>query len=190
MEDSRAKRPPRRSPTIGDEAFVRATGKAPAEWVRIIEESGGGQRSHAEIAGWLAAEHGLDGWWAQNVTVHYERASGRRAPHQKADGYAVSVSRTVDLEADAIGAWFTHDSLRDRWLDPGLLSLRTLQLGRSARFTVAGSDSRVAIWLTPKPGGRTGVQVQHERLPDPEAVEHWRAFWREHLDRLATIATG
>lgn len=190
MDDPPAKRPPRLLPAIGDEAFVRATGKPPADWFALIDAWGGADRAHAEIAQWLAGEHGLDGWWAQNVTVHYERARGLRAPNQKADGFSVSVTRTFDGSPDSIGSWFTHDALRDRWLEPGLLSLRTVQLGRSARFNVTGGLTRMAIWLTPRPGGRTSVQIQHERLPDAAAVEEWRAFWKERLERLAEAVAG
>lgn len=190
MDDAPERRTLKPLPAIGDEAFVRATGKPSEAWFELIDAWGGQQRSHTEIAAWLAAEQGLDGWWAQNVTVHYERARGLRAPNQKADGFAVSVSRTFDLDPDSIGSWFTHDALRDRWLQPGLLSLRTVQLGRSARFDVAGDSSRVAIWLTAKPNGRTSVQLQHERLPDAEAVDQWRAFWKERMERLAAAAAN
>lgn len=185
MDDASDKRPPRPFTAIGDDAFVRATGKPAADWFALIDGWNGTQRTHAEIATWLTETHGLDGWWAQNVTVHYERARGLRAPHQKTDGFSVSVSRTFGLDPDSIGSWFTHEALRDRWLDPGLLSLRSVQLGRSARFNVEGGDTRMSVWLTPKPNGKTSVQLQHERLASPEAVEAWRAFWKERLDRLA-----
>ncbi|MGI9253139.1 MAG: DUF4287 domain-containing protein [Thermomicrobiales bacterium] len=170
MDDAPEKLPPRRAPVIGDDAFVRATGKPPADWFSLIDEWGGAQQSHADIAHWLTDAHALDGWWAQMVTVAYERSRGLRAHNQKADGFSVSVSRTLDLDADSISSWFTHDALRDRWLEPATLSLRTVQLGRSARFDVAGGPTRLAIWLTPKPSGKTSLQLQHEQLPDAASV--------------------
>jgi hypothetical protein len=190
MDDAPVERLRRSTPTISDDAFRRATGKGPEEWFALLDQQGAQQQRHAEIARWLAEEQGVDGWWSQMITVSYERARGLREPHQKADGFAVSVSRTFDLDAEAIEAWFTHDALRDRWLEPGLLRLRTVQLGRSARFDVEGTGSRLGVWLTRRPNGKTAVQLQHERLPDADAVEEWRAFWKAHLDQLGTIIAG
>jgi hypothetical protein len=43
-----------------------------------------GPTGHTEIARWLVAEHRIGGWWAQSVTVAYERARGVRAKHERA----------------------------------------------------------------------------------------------------------
>ncbi len=37
----------------------------------------------------------MDGWYAQSITVGYERARGLRAPGEHADGFAVGASKTI-----------------------------------------------------------------------------------------------
>ena len=55
-----------------------ATGKGHGEWFGLLDAWGATDHSHTEIARWLNAEHGVPGWWSQNITVNYERARGMR----------------------------------------------------------------------------------------------------------------
>ena len=55
-------------------AIRRGTGKGWAEWIRILDRWGAKKHTHREIARWLRDERGVTGWWAQSVTVGYERA--------------------------------------------------------------------------------------------------------------------
>jgi hypothetical protein len=45
------------------------TGKSWDEWFSLLDAWDAASRPHAQIAGWLRTEHGVDGWWAQSVTV-------------------------------------------------------------------------------------------------------------------------
>lgn len=183
--------PRRIAGSIGDDAVARATGRDWDGWFALLDARSADQpcHDHADTARWLHEEHGLTGWWSQAVTVAWERSRGHRAANQKSDGFAVSVSRTIAAAPDAITAWFTHDALRDRWLEPGMLGIRAVRPGRSARFDVHDGAGRLALWLAPRANGRTVVQLQHERLESSDAVERWRAFWHDRLARLeATLA--
>src|ERR671922_201454 len=62
-----------------DEAVRQNTGKGWREWVSILDDWGARERTHRDIARHLQEEHGVPGWWAQTVTVGYERARGMRA---------------------------------------------------------------------------------------------------------------
>lgn len=65
----------------GSEATVRErTGRGWEEWFALLDGWGAAERSRAEIIGWLGAEHRVGDWWAQCVTVGYERARGLRMP--------------------------------------------------------------------------------------------------------------
>jgi hypothetical protein len=61
-----------------------APGKGWSEWFRILDAWGSTKRSHWEIARYLRSRDGVGGWWAQTVTVGYERARGMRAPRTSA----------------------------------------------------------------------------------------------------------
>ena len=67
-------------PQIADERFAERTGKSMAAWLRILDRWGAKAKGHAATARYLEHELGLDGWWAQAVTVQYEYARGLRKP--------------------------------------------------------------------------------------------------------------
>ena len=54
----------------------KGTGKGWDDWFRVLDGWDATSRSHTEIARYVNGEHGVDGWWAQSVTVGYERARG------------------------------------------------------------------------------------------------------------------
>jgi hypothetical protein len=170
-----------------DEAMERGSGKRIGEWLEILDASGAKAKKHPEIAHWLVAEHGIGGWWAQSVTVAYERARGMRAMRERPDGYAVSVSRTINAAADRIADAMTDASLRARWIDDPALLPRTLRRRRSGTFDWDDPPSRVAYGLTSKGAAKTQIAVQHERLPDGQSAERMKVMWRERLAALKEL---
>jgi hypothetical protein len=172
-------------PGMPDESIVRGSGRDWDSWFRILDGWGATERKHGEIAQYLMEEHSVPGWWAQMVTVGYERARGMRARYQRMTGtYSVSVSKTLPVDADRLFRAFTESRARSRWLEPGTLRTRTAQPGRTARFDV-GDGSRLIAYFTSKGEARSTVSLEVEKLPDAEAVEEARAFWKERLARLA-----
>ena len=171
-----------------DEAVRQNTGKGWREWVSILDEWGARERTHRDIARHLQEEHGVPGWWAQTVTVGYERARGMRAKYQRISGaFAVSVSKTFNVGAAKLYAAFTDARQRNKWLEPGTLKVRTKQKAKTARFDFEDGSSRVAAYFVPKERAKTTVTVEHERLTDAEAVEKMRAMWKDRLSELARM---
>lgn len=169
---------------VSEEAMVRATGRPIGAWLELLDASGASEHKHPEIARWLVNEHGVPGWWAQSVTVGYERARGMRAMYQEPGGFAASASKTINASAERISDAFTDPSLREQWLPDAPISLRSMVPGRSARFDWGDPPSRVAYNLTAKGDGKTQVGLGHEKLPDAEAVARLKAMWRERLGVL------
>jgi hypothetical protein len=132
----------------------------------------------------VSERYDVSGWWAQTVTVGYERARGLRAPNERPDGFTVSVSKTLPVSADELSAMFTDPRKRRRWLERGALRVRTSQPGRTARFDAADGVTRVNAWFTAKGPAKSSVALQIERLVDADAVERARAYWRERLAGL------
>jgi uncharacterized protein YndB with AHSA1/START domain len=82
---------------MNDQAVERATGRSPGQWIALIRDAGKGDASHKAIADFLHEAHGVSYWWAQELTVEYERRTGRRVPGQTQDGlFQIGVSRTLD----------------------------------------------------------------------------------------------
>ncbi len=173
-----------------DASIRTGSGKGWDEWIAILDAWGAKERTHTEIARHVNAELGVPGWWAQTVTVGYERARGMRAAHQRPDGFSVSVSKTVAADAMTLSAAFTDAKARRRWLEPGVLKVRTSQPGRSARFDVGDGRVRAAAGFTAKGPSKTTVAIQFERLRDGAEVEAFRTEWRERLARLARALQG
>ena len=170
-----------------DDAMRRGSGKPIGEWLTILDAWGATERRHPEIARWLVSEHGIGGWWAQSVTVGYERARGRRALHERPDGYEVSASRTIIASAERISDAFTDESVRGQWLPDAPISVRTANRGRSARFDWGDPPSLVGFNLFPKGEARTQIGLAHQKLPNADTAERIKLMWRERLSALKEL---
>ena len=176
-------------PSLGmsDEAIRRRTGRGWEEWFDLLDAWGGTERTHPEIARWLADEQGVDGWSAQSVTVAYERARGGRAVGQHADGFAITASKTVAVPVERLHRAFLDESLRAEWLPDDELSLRTASEPKSARFDWGDGRSRVIVGFERKGDAKSTVALAHERLADGEEAERMKAFWRERVAALKEL---
>jgi hypothetical protein len=178
--------PPRvAEPTMSDASIRKGTGRSWDDWFRRLDAWGASAHTHTEIARHVRDTEGVDGWWAQSVTVGYEWARGMRSRNETPGGYQVSVTKTIAATAEDVWRDFVEPARRNRWLAPGMLRTRpgTGTVGRSARFDAA--DGRlVHIWLEAK-GERSSVAVTCERLAGPDEVEAQRAVWRDRLGQLA-----
>ncbi|GEK79608.1 hypothetical protein [Agrococcus baldri] len=150
------------------QALLAATGRSREAWRELLETAGALEWSHKATAEWLVREHGVDGWWAQGITVDFEQARKGRLPGQQADGtFVVSKTRTV----------------------PGqrLDALATVRAAIEARHGPAHGENLAASYpvvrwrlddgtrlsaAAQQPGkSGTGVNLTFEKLPDPAAME-------------------
>ena len=176
--------------TVSDEVIRRRTGRGWEEWFDLLDDSGAIAKPHREIARWLQSEHGIDGWSAQSVTVSYERARGRRAVGEHADGFAITASKTVAVPVDRLYDAFVDESLRERWLPDGRLRERTATKPKSARFDWGDGETRVVVGFTAKGDAKSVVDIEHARLPDAAEAERMKAFWRERVAALKEVLEG
>lgn len=167
-----------------DDAAVRAaTGRGWDEWCDLIDAWPGHDDGHTAIATHLREDLGVDGWWAQAVTVGYERITGRRLPHQMADGtFTAGRSRTVGVDADLLRSLLLDEDGRAALFGGLPTELRSRPTAKAIRFALGPGVALVD--LQPKADGRTRVSVAHERLPEAGDVGHWKAFWGDWLEAL------
>ena len=170
-------------PETSDESVRAATNRGWDEWSDILDAWPGKRQGHSAIAGYLRDEHGLEGWWAQSVTVGYERISGLRLPYQQPDGtFTAGKSRTVTVDAAALRAMLLDDGDRI-YLFPGFeTELRSRPTSKVIRVAIGPGTAQVAI--DPQAGGKTKVSVVHGRLPSPAEVESWKDYWSEWLEAI------
>jgi uncharacterized protein YndB with AHSA1/START domain len=165
----------------------KATGRSTAEWFALLDDWGAAERTHTEIARWLAEQEGVSGWWAQRLTVAYEQARGRRLPHERPDGFRITASKTIAVPVSELFSAFTDEALRARWLPDAPLQVRTATASRSARYDWEGGTSRVNVGFTAKSDGASTVALSHERLPDADAAEEVKRWWRARLVELKAL---
>jgi uncharacterized protein YndB with AHSA1/START domain len=170
------------------EPDVGPTGRPYSHWFAELDEWGAIDRSHKEIAAWLMSEQGVPGWWAQNITVEYERARGLREVGQGRDGFfRVNASKTVAVPVEELFAAVVDAVRRDEWLPGVVLRERTATPHRTARFDWGEGSTRVIFGFEVKGDGKSTVALSHERLPDSETAATMKAFWRERLSGLKAL---
>jgi hypothetical protein len=179
---------PAYEPRMSSDAVRRGTGRDWDEWFALLDEWGGTEREHKEIAAWLSAEHGVGGWWAQGVTVEYERARGLRALGSGRDGlFSVGATRTVAVPVEQLYAAVVDPELRERWLPGDKVRERTLLPHRSARYDWEDGPTRLVVGFVEKGPAKSQIAVSHERVPDADVAEVLKAYWRERLTTLKAL---
>lgn len=164
-----------------------ATGKRWDAWFSILDRWGSRERKHGETVAFLMDEHDVPSWWAQSITVWYERARGMRLKHQQADGFTIYASKTIAVPLDVLFDAFVNPRSRRKWLTDGTMSLRTSQPGHTARFDWGDGSTRVSVSFVEKGSEKGTVAVAHERLPDADEAETAKASWRERLADLKSL---
>lgn len=169
-----------------DEALRDRTGRGWEEWFDRLDDWGAGERSHREIARWVADQLGIEplAWNAQAITVGFERARGGRAVGEREDGFAISVSRTIAVSAERAFDAFADGEARRTWLPDAQLRERTATRPKSARYDWGGGESRVHVTFLAKGAEKSTVALTHERLADAADAERVKRYWRERLDAL------
>ena len=171
--------PPRvAEPGLSDEAILRGSGRTWDEWFALLDGWRATEHTHTEIARHVQEDLGTNGWYAQSVTVGYERARGLRAVNQNASGYSVNASRTVPVPIEQL-----FDAFLEEFAP--ILRVRTSRPPKSARFDFVADRTRVLVGFTERSPAKSSVALSHTGLADAQAVEAARSMWRENLSRLA-----
>lgn len=168
---------------MGPEALHRATGRDHEQWRGLLEAAGALEWSHAQTARWLVDEHGVDGWWAQGITVDFEQARKGRLPGQQADGtFSVSVTRTLPgARLEALAA--VRAAVVAQHGEPHGENLTASQ--PVVRWRLADGTRLIAAAQQPNNSG-TPVNLTLERLQDASAMAGAKA----EIAALFERATG
>lgn len=167
-------------PDMSDDSLRAATSRGWEEWRDIIDAWPGHSEGHTAIAAYIRDDLGIDGWWAQTVTVGYERITGLRLPYQQPNGtFSAGKSRTVNADATTLRAMLLDDTDRTD-LFPGFeTEVRSRPASKVVRIAIGPGTAQIA--LDALPDGRTRVSIVHERLPSFDEVEQWKTYWSEWL---------
>ncbi len=172
---------------MSEEALIKATGKARKDWRAHIDGLGGKDMTHKEIASKLCDE-GLPGWWAQMVTVEYERMTGRRTVGQRCDGkFSAAASKTFAGDKDAaLERWQEVVGDRVEFCDQIAEHEPRISQSDNWRYWRVGLEdgSRAALAIYDKAPGRASVAMSHDKLVDADAAANAKAFWKGLLAEM------
>ncbi len=170
---------------MAEGTLVEATGHGWAHWVRLLDQHGARTLPHAAIARHLQEGEGVEAWWAQTITVGYERIRGLRAPGQQRDGsWQVGKSRTFPVSVERLFQAFHDEGERRLWLGVEGPTLRSARPGKVVRL-VWPDGSVAEAGFTAKASSRSTVSVEHRKLPDGATATAMKSAWGAALDRLA-----
>lgn len=172
---------------ISSEAVARATGRSWSEWIALLDQAGARKWDHATIAVYLHDRLGVGDWWSQMVTVGYEQAVGKRVPHQKADGFSASASRTLGVPVSAVYQAWTNAAIRSRWLPEDAIQITRMTPNKSIRGTADDGRTRLDVNLYAKGANKSRVAVQQEKLRDTAEVTRMKEVWKARLDALQVL---
>ena len=163
------------------------TGHGLDHWFAVLDRFGAVEKGHTAAARHLLEDHGVDGWYAQGITVSYERERGVRAVHQRLNGrFEVSVSKTMNATAKQVAKAFSDARTRAAWITDADATLATaLAKGLAdkkskgfvvrpdglGRFRYKWHDTTVQLYLTPKSKEKIAVVVTQMKLPSADSVE-------------------
>ncbi len=170
-------------PEFSDDVVRKQTGRGWDDWCELIDGFSGHGDGHAAIAAHLIDDLAVDPWWAHGVTVGYERITGLRRPHERADGtFAANKSKTVPVDADVLRAMLLDDDDRNDLFGGEPTELRSKPESKSIRLTVGPGVALIS--LERRPDGRTKVVIEHSRLREFDDVMQWKFYWDEWLEAL------
>jgi hypothetical protein len=172
---------------VSDERILEATGREWNAWLSILDRWGARDKKHGETVDFLITEHEVQGWYAQAITVGFERARGMKIKHQQEDGFTISASKTIAVPLDVLFEAFVNSRRRKKWLTDGAMSLRTSQSNDAARFNWEDGLTRMNAAFIDKGPSRSAVAVSHEKLLDVDDAETAKASWRERLAALKSF---
>jgi hypothetical protein len=170
-----------------DAILKERTGCTWERWVKALDRAGAHEWPHPKIAKYVHEKYKITGWWAQTVTVGYERIKGLRAVGQRRDGsFEAHKSRTYPVSLARLYAAWDDPRLRARWLPGTALTVRTATPEKSMRITWPDRTSVEVGFLKQGPA-KSQVALSHAKLPDRETVARMKAYWGERLDALGQV---
>lgn len=172
---------------MSDAKIAEKTGRSWTEWVRALDAEGAAARPHREIAALVHSKYGIGEWWAQSVTVGYERMKGLRARGQRLGGtFEATKSRTFNVPVTALFTAWTDDAMRRGWLTGVQARVRTATAPKSIRLQWP-DGTIIAVGFTKKSEAKSAVALSHPNLPDKATADKTKMFWSERLDALASL---
>ena len=175
---------------MSDKSVAAKTGHTWQEWERLLDADKAAAMRHRDIAALVHGKHGVGDWWAQTVTVGYERIKGLRDLGQRRDGaYEANKSKTLNVPVKTLFRAWADAATRRRWLGGVKASVRTATAPKSMRLQWP-DGTIVVVGFTAKGHAKSMVALTHTKLRDRAASADSKKYWADRLDSLASLLAG
>jgi uncharacterized protein YndB with AHSA1/START domain len=176
------------------------------EWRKILSNVVSDDWSHKNIVSLLRKEYGISHWWAQTITIDYEKATGKRVTGQTySAGFQIGVQTTVPLSKkktwellvspEGIRTWlgdvkgFDFSEGTKYQTENGTVGeIRVLRPFHHVRLSWKpenwAESSTLQIAVVSKTEGKTALRIHHEKLTNEKVRNQMRAHWQNVLNKL------
>ena len=175
---------------ITDKVVVPKTGKTMVEWFAVLDEKGAKKLDSHGIYALIASIDGLKplGEWNQGLlTTTYQWDRGLRERGQKADGFEISISKTIAVPVGELYKAWADDAIRAEWLAEKDISITKATENKSVRGLWSDKTTRLSVDFYPKGDAKSQVVVQHLKLPNAEKAAEMKEYWSKVLNNLQSI---
>lgn len=174
---------------ITDKIVVPKTGKTIAEWFTILGEKGAKKLDSHGIYTLIGSTDGLKSlgeWNCGLLSTSYQWDRGLRERGEKADGFEISVSKTMAVPVDIMYAAWLDDRLREKWLAEKITITKSTE-NKSIRVLWNDNSTRLSVDLYPKGDGKSQMVMQHLKIPDSAMAAGMKEYWAARLSALKAI---
>jgi hypothetical protein len=176
------------APSMSDDAVKAKTGMDWYGWFKLLDKAEAAKLPHKDIANLLYAEHKVPGWWAQMVTVEYERARGLREKHEQTGGFSVSASKTINAPLGKLFAAASDSKVRKKWFPE--TNFKPSSETKNKYFRGAWKNgARLEIGFYAKGSGKSQIAVQVNKLAKKSDVDRERVVWKKALEKLEKLVS-
>ena len=167
---------------VSDEAVMKATGKDWGSWFALLNKARAKNMGHTEIAHFLSTKYIKNGWWAQMVTVEYERLLGKRKVNENSDGFLVAVHKTVSMPIEKLEKLWQKMLMSPIVQKRKLMDLQSKTKRNMIRYKA--DVGGVVVSFDERGRDKSRIMVESIKLPSKSAVEQNRVFWKKVLSTL------
>ena len=175
---------------ITDKLVVEKTGQVMEHWSTLLDRKGAKKMAQAEIFKLVASIKELRplGEWNQNLlTTTYQWSRGLKERGQKANGFEISVSKTVNVPVDLLYKAWLDGTTRNKWLGGEKIIIRKATVNKSARITWSDNVTSLSVDFYAKGEGKAQVVVQHLKIANSKQAPQLKEYWGKRLEGLKKL---
>jgi len=174
---------------ITDKLVVEKTGKTLEEWFLALDKKGGAKMNAKEIYSLVEKTKGLEplGEWNRGLlSTSYQWSRGIRERGEKANGYEIGVSKTINIPLEVLYNSWANEKIRKKWLNKKITT-RKMTENKSARITWSDEETSLSVDFYSKGEAKSQVVVQHLKIKNAKDATELKEYWSKTLDALKQL---